>query len=358
MREATQMTEPSDLEGAIEMIRQSAAGIADRKSLTRIRRLRFTMPGFDPSMWRDMCEMGWPGLRVPEDRGGVGLGLSAYCALAEELGAALAPEPLIGAALAAVLLDNEALDAQLSGASLVLPAWQDSRDAIVPSAELRVEDGRLYGRKLYVKMAEGADAFLLIGPTISWLVDAHSYGVWLETTETQDGGHLSTVILEGATGRPVARDPQPALAEACLATSAYLLGMIDAALTKTVEYLGVRVQFGKLIGSFQALQHRAVDLKLQVELTRASVEDAALRWDRDPASPASYAAISRAKVRATGAAMLVTRQCIQLHGGIGFTDEHDIGLYLRKAMVTAPQFGSVALHKANYARLLPVGEGN
>jgi alkylation response protein AidB-like acyl-CoA dehydrogenase len=352
------MTEASDLDGAIAMIRQSAAGIADRASLTRIRNLRFTMPGFERSVWRDMCEMGWPGLRLPEERGGVGMGVSAYCALAEELGAALAPEPLIGAALAAALVDDDTLDLLLSGVSLVLPAWQDERDALTPSADLRVEGGRLYGRKLYVKMAEGADAFLAIGRTMSWLIDADASGVCLETVETQDGGHLSTLILEGATGRPIARDPQPALAEACLATSAYLLGMIDAALAKTVEYLGMREQFGKKIGSFQALQHRAVDLRLQAELTRASVEDAAMRWDRDPASPASYAAISRAKIRAAGAAMLTTRQCIQLHGGIGFTDEHDIGLYLRKAMTTAPQFGSAALHKANYARLLPVGEGN
>ena len=352
------MTDASDLDGAIAMIRQSAAGIADRASLKRIRNLRFAMPGFERSMWHDMCEMGWPGLRLPEERGGVGMGLSAYCALAEELGAALAPEPLIGAALAASLVDDDTLDLLLSGVSLVLPAWQDERDALAPSADLRVEGGLLYGRKLYVKMAEGADAFLVIGRTMSWLIDASAPGVCLETVETQDGGHLSTLILEGATGRPIARDPQAALAEACLATSAYLLGLMDAALAKTVEYLGVRVQFGKVIGTFQALQHRAVDLRLQVELTRASVEDAALRWDRDPASPASYAAISRAKVRAAGAAMLITRQCIQLHGGIGFTDEHDIGLYLRKAMVTAPQFGSVALHKANYARLLPVGEGN
>lgn len=352
------MTESSDLDGAIEMIRRSAAGIADRQSLNRIRGLRFTMPGFDRSVWNDMCEMGWPGLRVSEQRGGVGMGLSAYCALTEELGAALAPEPLIGAALAAALVDDDTLDLLLSGVSLVLPAWQDERDAFGPTADLRVECGRLYGRKLQVKMAEGADAFLAVGRSMSWLIDANAPGVCLETAETQDGGHVGTLILEGVTGRPIARDPAPALAEACLATSAYLLGLMDAALAKTVEYLGVREQFGKLIGSFQALQHRAVDLRLQVELTRASVEDAALRWDRDPASAASYAAISRAKVRASAAAMLVTRQGIQLHGGIGFTDEHDIGLYLRKAMVTAPQFGSAALHKANYARLLPVGEGN
>jgi alkylation response protein AidB-like acyl-CoA dehydrogenase len=352
------MSNTLEIDGAIEMIRQSAAGIADRTSLSRVRRLRYTMPGFDRGVWGDICEMGWPGLRVPEARGGVGMSLAAYCALAEELGAALVPEPLIGAALSAALVDDDTLDLLLSGVSLVLPAWQDRRDALGPSTDLRVEGGRLYGRKLYVKMAEGADAFLAIGPTISWLIDANAEGVFLETAETQDGGHVGTLILEGSAGRPIARDPAPAFAEACLATSAYLLGLADAALARTVDYLGVRVQFGKLIGSFQALQHRAVDLRLQLELTRASVEDAAARWDRDPSAAASYAAISRAKVRASNAASLIARQCIQLHGGIGFTDAHDIGLYLRKAMTTAPQFGGIALHKANYARLLPPAEGN
>jgi len=130
------LTESSDLECAIDMIRQSASGIADRRVLTRVRRLRYAFPGFDRQAWKSMCEMGWLGLRVAEERGGVGLGLSAYCALAEELGAALVPEPLIGTALVASAVDDEALDPLLSGTSLVLPAWQDSRNALGPSADL------------------------------------------------------------------------------------------------------------------------------------------------------------------------------------------------------------------------------
>jgi len=126
----------------------------------------------------------------------------------------------------------------------VLPAWQDSRNALGPSADLQVENGPLYGRKLYVPMAEGADAFLVIGATISFLIDANSDGVRLETAETQDGGHVSTLILEGATGRQLACNPAPALAESSLATSAYLLGIIDAALARTLEYFRIRVQFG------------------------------------------------------------------------------------------------------------------
>jgi alkylation response protein AidB-like acyl-CoA dehydrogenase len=279
-----------------------------------------------------------------------------YCAIAEELGAALIPEPLIGAVLSAALLRDKALEEHLTGTALTLPAWQDNRDAAAPEEAARVEGRKLYGKKRCVFMAHGADAFLVVGPRKSWLVEASDSGVKLEALPTQDGCHFGTLTLEGACGQEIDIDCAPAMAEACLATSAYLLGVIEGALMRTLEYLHTRVQFGKVIGTLQVLQHRAVDLKLQAELTRASLEDAAARWDREPASPGSYAAISRAKVRAVNAAIFVTRQAIQLHGGIGFTDEHDIGLFLRKVMVVAPQFGSAALHRARFAQLLPVNQ--
>lgn len=132
----------------IAMNRESAAGIADRDDLTRIRKLSYTSPGFSLDTWRAICEMGWPGLCVPETRGGVGLGLSAYCALAEELGAALVPEPLIGAVLAASQLEGDDLAGLLSGDLLVLAAWQDARDAVLPTLDPAVADGQLHGRKL------------------------------------------------------------------------------------------------------------------------------------------------------------------------------------------------------------------
>ena len=131
---------------------------------------------------------------------------------------------------------------------------------------------------------------------------------------------------------------------------------MDAALARTLDYLHTRTQFGVPIGSFQSLQHRAVDVKLQIALTRASVEEAATVLDRGAAAPARAAAVSRAKARASEAAMLVTRHAIQLHGGVGYTDEHDIGLYLRKAMVVAPSCGMAAAHRARWAELNLDGE--
>ena len=124
---------------------------------------------------------------------------------------------------------------------------------------------------------------------------------------------------------------------------------MERAFAMTLSYLKTRQQFGKPIGSFQALAHRAADLKIEVALTRASVEAAAATLDTSAAAAVRQAAVSRAKARASDAAMRVARQAIQMHGGIGYTDEYDVGLYLRKAMVLANLFGSAALHRARYA---------
>ncbi len=345
-----------ELISSIEMIRDSAQGIASADDLSRIRELRYKTPSFDRDTWSDMCEMGWPALRLPEDQGGVGLGLLPYAALAEELGRGLVPEPLIPAALAAALLKGEALDDQIGGASLVIPAWADRRGALVPDQPLQVTDGKLTAVKHYVPMADGADAFLVIGTDSIALVAADAPGVRIETIPTQDGGSMATVRFDNAPCTVWNADPAPALAEATLATAAYLLGLMQTALKMTVAYLKEREQFGKKIGNFQILQHMAVDMALEVEVTRASIEQASSLWDETGPTPAAYAAISRAKARASNAALKVTRDAVQLHGGIGFTDEHDIGLMLRKAMVQAAAFGGAKQHRANFAQLKPLRE--
>ena len=171
-----------------------------------------------------------------------------------------------------------------------------------------------------------------------------------DIVETQDGGHYGT--LRAAPGARLGALPDGlmdrALDEATLATAAMLLGVMEGAFAMTLDYLRTRQQFGKPIGSFQALQHRAVDLKIQIALTRASVEAAAATLDAGAAEDARRAAVSRAKHRAAEAALLVTREAVQMHGAIGYTDEYDVGLYLRKAMVLANQFGSPSLHRRRY----------
>ncbi len=348
------MSAAEDRSENLRMLRDSAAAIAPRTGdLKRIRELRFTEPGFDRAVWREICAMGWPGLRLSEDKGGSGLGMAEFCALTEELGAALVPEPLIPVAMAASLLPADQLSAVLAGDRIVIPAWQEKPNSIELGGTTTLSGGKLTGRKMFVPMAAGADAFLVTVPGGLALVERGAPGVSLHVEQTQDGGHFATVSFDGAPAAAIAGDATEALEEAALAASAYLLGVMDRAFAMTLDYMKTRQQFGRTIGSFQALQHRAVDLKIQVSLTRASVEAAAVSMDTSTIPALRRSAVSRAKARAAEAAMIVTKQCIQLSGGIGYTDAYDVGLFLRKAMVMAPLYGPAALHRARYAQVTP-----
>ncbi len=352
-------TAETGAEGAVEnirLIRDSAAAIATPADLRRIRALRFQDPGFDRAVWRSMCELGWAGLLVPEADGGSGLGMREYCALAEELGAALVPEPLIQCAMAASLLRGGPLAGLLSGEHVVIPAWQERANTLNTEGTTHVAHGRVSGHKMFVPMAAGADAFVVTGLDGCVLVECQAPGVSVTIERTQDGGNFGLLSLREAPCTPVAHSAVAALDEAALATAAYLLGVMERAFAITLDYLRTRQQFGRPIGSFQALQHRAADLKIQIALTRASVESAAARLDASAAPAIRQAAVSRAKARAAEASLLVTRQAIQLHGGIGYTDEADIGLFLRKAMVLGNLYGSAAVHRARYAAVAPDAE--
>lgn len=343
-----------DRSESLRMIRDSAAGVAPRTGdLRRIRALRFTEPGFDRDVWRQMCEMGWTGLLVAEDLGGSGLGVQELCALTEELGASLVPEPLIPAAFAAMLLPEDHLGPVLSGERIVLPAWQEKPHSIALVGDCALSGGKLHGRKMFVAMASGADAFLVTVAGGMALVERDAPGVHVVSTPTQDGGNFATVTFDGAPAAFIAGNANEALEVAALATSAYLLGAMDRVFGITLDYLKTREQFGKKIGSFQALQHRSADLQIQLALTRAVVEAAARTMDTAKDPRVRQAAVSRAKARASEAASVMTRGCIQLHGGIGYTDAADPGLFLRKMMVLAPMYGSAALHRARYQAVAP-----
>lgn len=343
-----------DRSESLRMIRDSAAGVAPRTGdLRRIRALRFTEPGFDRDVWRQMCEMGWTGLLVAEDLGGSGLGVQELCALTEELGASLVPEPLIPAAFAAMLLPEDHLGPVLSGERIVLPAWQEKPHSIALVGDCALSGGKLHGRKMFVAMASGADAFLVTVAGGMALVERDAPGVHVVSTPAQDGGNFATVTFDGAPAAFIAGNANEALEVAALATSAYLLGAMDRVFGITLDYLKTREQFGKKIGSFQALQHRSADLQIQLALTRAVVEAAARTMDTAKDPRVRQAAVSRAKARASEAASVMTRGCIQLHGGIGYTDAADPGLFLRKMMVLAPMYGSAALHRARYQAVAP-----
>ncbi|MCX7381089.1 MAG: acyl-CoA/acyl-ACP dehydrogenase [Alphaproteobacteria bacterium] len=346
------MSAAEDRAENIRLLRESAAAVIPG-DYRRIRALRFQDPGFDPATWKEMCDMGWAALRVPEAKGGSGLGVAEYCALAEELGRGLVPEPFIGAVTSAALLSGGALSEVLAGDKVILPAWQERPNSLDTAGDTTVAGGRANGRKAFIPMAAGADGFIVSGRDGLALVARDAAGVSLAIERTQDGGNFGTLTLDNAACTPLSGDMAEALEEAALATGAYLLGVMDRAFAMTLDYMKTRNQFGRAIGSFQALQHRAADLKIQVALTRASVEAAAVTLDTSVHPAIRQSAVSRAKARAAEAAMLVTRQCIQLHGGIGYTDEADIGLFLRKAMVLSHLFGGAGLHRARFAAVAP-----
>ena len=342
---------------SIRMIRDSAAAVAPPGGdLKRIRDLRFGDPGFDPAVLREMGELGWIGLRVPEAQGGAALGMGEMCALVEAVGAGLVPEPLVQAALSAGLLaaagERTLLPRLLAGEALVLTAWQERADTLeVPATP--------DGARRFLPMAGGAEAFLVpvreAGGVALYAQPAAGADLVIE--RTQDGGTFGTLRPDLSKASRIADDIGAVLPglldDAALASAAYLLGGMERAFAMTLDYLKTRQQFGKIIGTFQSLQHRAADLAMQNALTRASVESAAAVLDDGATGDARRAAVSRAKARASEAAMLVTRQCIQLHGGIGYTDQYDVGLFLRKAMVVANQFGGAALHRRRFMATAP-----
>ena len=342
---------------SIRMIRDSAGAVAPRGGDTkRVRAQRFASPGFDRAVFAQMGELGWIGLAVGEDAGGTGLGMSEAVALAEEIGAGLAPEPLVPAMLSARLLaaaeDQALLAPLLAGGKVVLAAWQEKADSLA-------FPGTPDAPRVFVPMAAGADAFLLPvreGNRIAlYAQDAAGADVTLE--KAMDGGNIGTLRPDLARAGRVADDIgavlEQALDEAALATSGVMLGLMERAFEMTLAYLRTRQQFGRIIGTFQSLQHRAADLKIHISLTRAAVESAAAVLDSGATGALRQAAVSKAKHRAAESGMLVLRQCIQLHGGIGYTDEYDVGLFLRRGMVIANQYGSATLHRRRFMALAP-----
>nr|WP_279536117.1 enoyl-CoA hydratase-related protein [Pseudomonas aeruginosa] len=191
-----------------------------------------------------------------------------------------------------------------------------------------MQQGRLHGEVAHVHLAGAADAWLVACEQGLALVERDADGVELLCEATQDGAHLARLRFRDAPARWLSGEvTEQVLDEAALACAAYLVGLMDGAFERTLEYLKVRRQFGREIGSFQALQHRMVDLRIQIELSRAMVEQAAAAIDAGASESERQRQVSSARVRASEAALLVTRQAIQLHGGIGYTDEADIGLF-------------------------------
>lgn len=338
-----------DLAESVRMIRDSVRAVAPPGAgLGRIRALRSDPVGIDRAIWQLVTKMGWLSLLIDEDQGGLGLGLRELATIGEELGAALVPEPVLAVAAIAPLLVGDARHRLLDGSMIVVPAWRE--DIASPGAQPRItfSGGRVTGTKILVVSAAVADGFVVSTTNGAVLVERGAAGVTLDIQRTHDGGHRGTLTLADAPCIPLAGHLTAALELLSLAHAAYLLGAAERAFAMTREYLSLRRQFGKLIGSFQTLQHRAVEAKIQLALSRAVLDEAITDVERNAAPAVQLRSRSRAIARVSDTAMLVAREAIQMHGAIGITDDHDIGLYCRKILATYNQFGTAGAHRARF----------
>lgn len=357
----------------LNAFRDSARQLLTRSaSRSRVRALRYAVPGFERSMWEEMAAAGWTALLVPEAEGGLGLGLAELAALAEEIGRQLAPEPFIGGAVHATAalnrlpdsaLKSELLAALAAGERVIGLAWQAragqvETDRFTITANVAGDGFELNGSALFVVPGEGADGWLVAAGAdeqalLAW-VPAAAAGIVCRAERRVDGGPMAMLELTRvavarsqvlATGAAVRAALAAANDTARLAQSAELLGVARGALALTLDYLKTRVQFGKPIGAFQALQHRAVDAYLQTELAAATLQEVLAAAELQPAQAA------RAKARCAHAALFVTRLGVQFHGAMGFTDECDIGLYLKRALQLSSWLGNAPASRQRYFAL-------
>jgi len=362
-----------------KLLADSVADFVERGTdLARVRRLRGTSEEHDRAVWKQMADLGWLGILVPERYGGLGLGLAEAGIVAKGLARALTPEPLTAAAvLAATALaasENETLKAEqlrrlAAGERLPALAWQEQAGVLDPLAvetsATPFEGGyKLNGVKRFIAGAAQADDFVVSARArndivLLW-VARDSAGARVALEPLADGRSFGTLELADvlapkgcvlATGAAAAEALARALDHGAAIAGAELLGVGERALEITLEYLRTRVQFGKPIGAFQALQHRAVDLHIHKELASAVLEEGLAALDAGPGAPERAAIASRVKARCADAALRITRESIQLHGAIGFTDEYDAGLYLKRALTLAAWLGHATWHRRRYARL-------
>lgn len=336
--------------------------VADRLDHGRTRRLRRTTPGYDTALVDTFTDLGWFGVLVPEEKGGLGLGLADMAVLVRALEKGLMSDPLLPIAVlgtrALVHAGTEAADRLLGGvlSGEVRPALALDFDDALP--DMRCSDGKLTGRCEAV--AGGAAATHLIVPARGdagvalYAVAANALGLTQTQRWRADETPVGLVTLDGVADAVLLAEADraeqavaAAIDETRLVAAAGLVGLSEQMLDLTIAYLKVRTQFDVAIGSFQALQHKVVDLYIQKEIAVATVAyglDLERRGER-------VAGALRAKGRASAAANRIARESLHLHGAIGFTDEHDIGLYLKRALTLSAWLGNAAAHRRRYIEM-------
>lgn len=366
------------------MLRDAAKGWASESApVGALRKLRDGKSGnsFDPAAWKEMGEMGWAGVIVPEAYDGSAFGYLGLGLILEETGRTLTASPLLSTAMIA------ASALQLAGSDAQKQAWLPRIASGEIVATLAIDEGAhhapartaltatksgsgyvLNGTKTFVLDGEAADLLIVVARTgdapgrtdglTLFLVPGDAPGMTRTHLALMDSRGAAQIAFDGV---EVATDAvlgeadkgwavlEPTLDRAYAGLAAEMLGSASAAFDITLDYLKTRTQFGQVIGSFQALQHRAAKWFTDIETTRSCVEAALEALD---AGADTRALASLAKAKACELVHLASNEMVQMHGGIGMTDAHDAGLYMKRARVTEALFGGASFHRDRYARLM------
>jgi alkylation response protein AidB-like acyl-CoA dehydrogenase len=366
------------------MLRDSARGlISDKAPVSHLRRLRDARDetGFSRDLWKQFAEMGFSGLLVPENFGGSGLGAVEAGVVMEEIGRTLMPSPFLSTAvLAASALSRGGSEAQKAAhlpkisdgsllAALAIDEGAKHRPLQIKLQAVRSGNGfRLNGAKAFVVDGHTADLLIVAARTggaagernglTLFLVDPKCKGLAIERTVMVDSHNAARIEFDNvevnADGVLGEVDQGGALLEGVLnigrgAVASEMVGLSEEVFGRTVTYLKERKQFGKLIGEFQALQHRAAQLYIDIEITRAAVLKALQTLDGD--FEKAGAAVAVAKARAGSTATLAVQEGVQMHGGMGMTDQFDIGFFMKRARVCQELFGDSNYHADQLARM-------
>ncbi|MFZ2030479.1 MAG: acyl-CoA dehydrogenase family protein [Vitreimonas sp.] len=335
----------------------------EQAPVSRLREMRDAKKnGRDLELWNEIRALGLTAILLPEDYGGAGLGFMALGAVLEEAGRTLAASPLhSNACIGVSALVLAGTDAQKSewlaptgaGEIIVALAVDEGAHHAPANGALNVSGGKISGERKYVADGHIADAFIVASVEGLYLVKADADGVSRRELTTVDSRGAADVTFKNAPAEPLsggAATRDAVLDRARIGLAAEMLGQAQAAFEMTSEYLKTRKQFGQVIGGFQSLQHRAAKMFTELELTRSCVYAALDALDGDAENVAEYASL--AKARAGETLHLVSNECVQMHGGIGMTDEHDAGLCLKRARVVEALYGSASFHRDRYASLL------
>lgn len=357
--------------------------VSENSPVKELRKLRDEQDpvGFSRSLWKEMAELGWAGIVLPEELGGAGLGYAELGIVLEECGRTLTATPLVSTTLLggnAVLLggnetqQKEVLPAVAKGERILALALQEgahhSPYAIATRAEATSSGYRISGKKTFVLDGHVADQIVVVARTAGKPEDRDGLSLFLVSKSARGLAITRTIMVDGRNAANLSLDAveversallgsvgggadllDQVLDRASIGLAAEMLGTLAEAFERTITYLKERKQFGVPIGSFQALKHRAANMFVEIELSRSIVLDALRAIDENRGDLSQIASVAKARV--SDAVHLIGNEAVQMFGGIGVTDEEEIGLFLKRARVTELTFGDAAYHRARFATL-------